>query len=67
MRAVVVRSPLVRIIDRLAASFLLALMALGSFALWIAVPAVCLYASARVAHYAWKSSPALFSWHEQGR
>jgi hypothetical protein len=34
---------------RLATGFLLALMALGSFALWIAVPVACLYASSKVA------------------
>jgi hypothetical protein len=34
--------------DRLAAGFLLALMIAGSFALWIAVPAAALWASAKI-------------------
>ena len=38
-----------RAADRLAAGFLLALMALGAFALWLGVPAACLYASSRIA------------------
>ncbi len=35
--------------DRLAAGFLIALMVVGSFALWIAVPAGCLYLVSKVA------------------
>jgi hypothetical protein len=35
-------------IDRLAAGFLLVLMTLGSFALWIAVPAATLWASSKL-------------------
>jgi hypothetical protein len=37
------RSPGMRAVDRLAAGFLLALMAVGSLALWIGVPAACMY------------------------
>src|SRR5918992_5860650 len=40
------RSP--RALDRLAAGFLLVLMAVGSFALWVAVPAACLYAAGKL-------------------
>lgn len=39
-----------RALDRVVAAFVLALMALGSFALWIGVPPLCLYASGKVAH-----------------
>lgn len=35
-------------IDRIAAGFLLVLMTIGSFALWIAVPAASLWASSKV-------------------
>jgi hypothetical protein len=36
-----------RLLDRLAAAFLLALMAVGSLVLWIGVPAACLFLAAR--------------------
>jgi hypothetical protein len=36
-----------RLLDRLVAAFLLALMAVGSLALWIGVPAACLYLAAK--------------------
>jgi hypothetical protein len=39
------RSPGLRVLDRLAAALLLALMAVGSLVLWIGVPAGCLYAA----------------------
>jgi hypothetical protein len=44
------RGAAARALDRVASGFLLALMALGSFALWLGVPALCLYASGKVAH-----------------
>ena len=34
--------------DRLAAAFLLVLMAIGSFALWVGIPAAALYAASRL-------------------
>ncbi len=43
------RSRTARVANRVAAGFLLALMALGSFVLWLGVPAGCLYASSKVA------------------
>jgi hypothetical protein len=48
--ATIVRRPLARLIDGLAAAFLLALMTLGAFALWLGVPVACLYVSAKLAH-----------------
>jgi hypothetical protein len=42
------RSPGLRALDRLAAGFLLALMAVGSLVLWIGVPAGCLYAAGQL-------------------
>ena len=39
----------IRMIDRLAAAFLLALMAIGTLVLWIGVPAGCLWAASKLA------------------
>ena len=38
----------IRAIDRLAAAFLLVVMAVGTLALWIAVPSGCLYLSSKL-------------------
>jgi hypothetical protein len=43
------RSLAARAADRLAASVLLVLMAIGSFALWLGVPAACLVATSKLA------------------
>src|SRR3954451_17145881 len=43
------RPPAVRALGRLAPGLLLCLMTLGSFALWIAVPAGCLWVSSKIA------------------
>jgi hypothetical protein len=47
--AIVMRPPMARIADRLALAFLLGLLAVGSVALWIAVPLGCLHLAWRVA------------------
>lgn len=39
----------IRATDRFAAAFLMVLMGLGSFALWIGVPVLCLWATAQLA------------------
>lgn len=52
MEAAAARRPAARLVDRLAAAFLLTLMALGAFALWIAVPLGCLYVTSKLTHSA---------------
>ena len=42
------RPPAARTTDRLAASFLILLMGVGSLALWIGVPTLCLWATSKV-------------------
>ncbi len=42
------RPPTPRAVDRAAAGFLIALMIAGSFAMWIAVPAGCLFLTSKV-------------------
>jgi hypothetical protein len=42
------RPPAARTTDRLAASFLMVLMGVGSLALWIGVPTLCLWATSKV-------------------
>jgi hypothetical protein len=49
-QALPARAPVARFADSLAAGFLLALMAMGAFALWIGVPLASLYATSKLAH-----------------
>jgi hypothetical protein len=48
MRSATVTPSVAGVLDRLAAAFLLALMAAGSLVLWIGVPAGCLWAAAKL-------------------